>query len=513
MGASCAPLLRTLESDRLSCLRKPGPRFFQQRMGSFTDEQMDRLAKDPTDSGRIYDVLVAGGGNAALCAAISARQAGASVLLLESAPKHFRGGNSRHTRNLRCMHDRPADVLEGSYPESEYWHDLLQVTAGQTDEVLARLAIRGSAFCRQWMMAQGVRFQPSLAGTLHLSRTNAFFLGGGKALINAYYRTAERIGVVIEYDAEVCDLQFRKGSKQFVSSMVVQNGEARKTRAKAVVVATGGFQANFDWLRQAWGAAAANFLIRGTPYDTGKLLRLLMDQGAQAVSDPTQCHAIAIDARSPRFDGGIVTRVDTIPLGIVVNNRAERFYDEGEEFWPKRYAIWGRLLARQPDQIAFSIFDAKAIGSFVPPLYPPLQAGTVRELAGMLQLDPTALERTVAEFNRSVRPGTFNLGVLDDCQAVDIKPHKSHWARPLDTPPFYAYPVRPGITFTYLGLEVNERAQVVFDAQGAAENVFAAGEIMAGNVLGQGYLAGIGMTIGTVFGRIAGEEAARYALG
>jgi len=475
---------------------------------------MDGLPTDPTDPRAIYDVVVAGGGNAALCAALSARQAGASVLLLESAPKHFRGGNSRHTRNLRCMHDAPADVLEGAYPESEYWQDLRQVTEGETNETLARLTIRRSAACREWMSAQGARFQPSLTGTLHLSRTNAFFLGGGKALINAYYRTAERIGVAIEYGAEVCDLNFADaGDRKPVSVLVAQNGSDRKVQAKAVVIATGGFQANLDWLQQAWGAAASNFLIRGTPYDTGKLLRLLLDRGAKTVSNPTQCHAIAIDARSPRFDGGIVTRVDTIPLGIVVNKQAVRFYDEGEEFWPKRYAIWGRLLARQPEQIAFSIFDAKAIGRFVPPLYPPLQAGTIRELAGALGLDADTLADTVAEFNRSVRPGAFDLATLDNCQTVDLTPPKSHWARAIDTPAFYAYPVRPGITFTYLGVAVDERARVIFDTEGAAENVFAAGEIMAGNVLGKGYLAGIGMTIGTVFGRIAGEEAARYALG
>jgi tricarballylate dehydrogenase len=472
------------------------------------------LPAEQADPQTIYDVLVAGGGNAALCAAISARQAGASVLLLESAPKHFRGGNSRHTRNLRCMHDGPADVLEGSYPEAEYWQDLLQVTEGATNEKLARLTIRRSAACREWMIAQGVRFQPSLTGTLHLSRTNAFFLGGGKALINAYYRTAERIGVAVEYEAEVRGLDFAEAAgRKPVSVVVSRSGSERTVRARAVVVATGGFQANLDWLQEAWGAAAANFLIRGTPYDTGTLLRLLMDRGAKTVSDPTQCHAIAIDARSPRFDGGIVTRVDTIPLGIVVNNRAARFYDEGEEFWPKRYAIWGRLLARQPEQIAYSIFDAKAIGRFVPPLYPPIEAGTIHELAAQLALDADTLERTVAEFNQAVRPGAFNLAALDDCHAVDLLIPKSHWARPIDTPPLYAYPVRPGITFTYLGVAVDERARVIFDTDKPAENIFAAGEIMAGNVLGRGYLAGIGMTIGTVFGRIAGEEAARYAHG
>ena len=455
-------------------------------------------------------MLVAGGGNAALCAAISARHCGASVLVLEAAPKDFRGGNSRHTRNLRCMHDGPSGVLTQSYPESEYWDDLLQVTEGQTNEQLARLTIRRSATCREWMMQHGVRFQPSLGGTLHLSRTNAFFLGGGKALINAYCRSAERLGVEIEYGSEVRQLNIRDG--RFASAVVSREGVAEEISAKTLVAAAGGFQANIGWLKEAWGEAANNFLIRGTPYDTGTILRALIDQGAKTVSSPSQCHAVAIDARAPRFDGGIVTRVDCVSLGIVVNKQAARFYDEGEEFWPKRYAIWGRLVAGQPDQIAFAIFDAKSRGLFVPPFFPPFQAASIRELAAALQLDPTALEATVAEFNSSVRPGTFNHAVLDDCATENLKPPKSHWARRLDSPPFYAYPLRPGITFTYLGIAVNERAQVILQDGKAAENVCAAGEIMAGNILGKGYLAGIGMTIGTIFGRIAGEEAARHAL-
>src|SRR3982751_2879309 len=151
----------------------------------------------------MVDVLVIGGGNAALCAALMAREAGASVLLLESAPREWRGGNSQHTRNLRCMHDAPQDVLLEAYPEGEFWQDLLKVTGGNTSESLARLTIRASSTCRPWMRKHGVRFQPSLAGTLHLSRTNAFFMGGGKALVNAYYRSAESLGVRVQYDSPV----------------------------------------------------------------------------------------------------------------------------------------------------------------------------------------------------------------------------------------------------------------------------------------------------------------------
>jgi tricarballylate dehydrogenase len=462
------------------------------------------------DVSRIYDVLILGGGNAALCAAITARRAGRSVLLLECAPKHFRGGNSRHTRNLRCMHDGPADVLTGTYPEEEYWQDLLNVTGGETNERLARITIKYTATCRDWMAEHGVRFQPALGGTLHVSRTNAFFLGGGKALLNAYYRAAEALGVEISYDTEVTSLTIEDG--RFRSAIAVRDGIEHEIRAKTVVAAAGGFESNLTWLKEAWGPVADNFLIRGTPYNMGRVLRILLDNGAKSIGDPAQGHCVAIDARSPKFDGGICTRVDCVSLGIVVNDSALRFYDEGEDFWPKRYAIWGRLVAEQPNQIGFAIIDAKSTGKFIPPMFPPVKAGSIRELAVALKLDAAALEATLATFNAAVRPGNFDHSVLDDCATEGLSPPKTHWARAIDTPPFFAYPLRPGITFTYLGVSVNERAQMILQDDRPAQNIFAAGEIMAGNVLGKGYIAGIGMAIGTTFGRIAGEEAARHAV-
>jgi tricarballylate dehydrogenase len=276
-------------------------------------------------------------------------------------------------------------------------------------------------------------------------------------------------------------------------------------------MASGGFESNLEWLREAWGPAADNFIIRGTPYNTGTILKAMIDSGAQPVGDATQCHAVAVDARAPKFDGGIVTRLDCISLGIVVNKHAERFYDEGEDFWPKRYAIWGRLVAQQPEQIAYSIFDAKAIGKFVPSMYPAKSASSIRELASILELSPEALDATVAGFNRAVRPGSFDHAVLDTCRTEGLVPDKTHWAQAIDTPPFQAYPLRPGITFTYLSLKVDDRARVMMTSGRPAANVLAAGEIMAGNILTQGYVAGAGMTIGTVFGRIAGAEAARHA--
>src|ERR671919_465670 len=245
------------------------------------------------DLSQKFDVLVIGGGNAALCAAISARRAGASVLVLEGAPKFYRGGNTRHTRNMRCAHDAATDILTGPYTEEEFWDDLLRLTGGQTDEELARHMIRESKDILDWIVKQGVRWQPSLGGTLSLGRTNSFFLGGGRAMLNTLYLTAESLGIEVRYDAEVVDVE--------------------------------------------------------------------------------------IDAGAPKFDGGIITRLDCVIFGIVVNKQAQRFYDEGEDIWPKRYAIWGRLVAAQPDQIAYIVFDAKSLNLFMPSLFPSIQADTVRE--------------------------------------------------------------------------------------------------------------------------------------
>ena len=458
-------------------------------------------------SGTLWDVVVAGGGNAGLCAAIEAAEAGARVLILDVAPKPYRGGNSRHTRNFRCMHRGPLSVLTGSYGEDEYFDDLIRVTKGQTDEALARMTIRASEACLPWMEAHGVRFQPSLSGTLSLSRTNAFFLGGGKALVNAYYNTAEDLGVTVAYEAEVDHIAIEDG--RFAGLDVAIGGTRQRIEGRALVLASGGFQANIDWLAEAWGPAARNFLIRGTPYNKGRVLRDMLDQGAESVGDPTQCHAVAIDGRAAQFDAGIVTRLDCVPFSIVVNRDGARFYDEGEDVWPKRYAIWGRLVAAQPEQVAYAIIDSQAIGDFMPSVFPPETADTVEGLGQKLGLPGSKLRETVDAYNAACRPGRFDGGDLDGLATEGLTPAKTNWARPISQPPFYGYTLRTGVTFTYLGLKVDRTARVSMGG-GRLGNVWAAGEIMAGSILGEGYLAGFGMTIGTVFGRIAGQEAAAH---
>jgi len=460
----------------------------------------------------MVDILVIGGGNAALCAAIMAREAGASVSLLESAPFEWRGGNSTHTRNIRCMHDEPQDVLLDAYPEEEYWQDLLKVTGGITNERLAKIAIRESSTCRTWMRKYGVHFQAPLSGTLHLSRTNAFFMGGGKALVNAYYRSAERLGVKIYYNSPVKSIEL--ADRHFIAA-ILENGE--RIEAKACVLAAGGFESNIEWQREAWGideqgkSPADNFLIRGTTFNQGILLKNMIAAGADSVGDPTQAHMAAIDARAPLYNGGICTRIDCVSLGVVVNENARRFYDEGEDFWPKRYAIWGRLVAQQPNQIAYSIIDSKSIGRFMPPVFEGTLADNITDLAMKLKLDPLILNKTIEDFNLACRPGTFDHTALDDCHTEGLTPAKTHWATQINVPPFYAYPLRPGVTFTYLGLKTDETTAVQFNGK-PSNNLFVAGEMMAGNVLGKGYTAGIGMAIGTAFGRIAGQNAAKAAL-
>ena len=467
-----------------------------------TAERLDRLKSNT------WDVLVIGGGNAALCAAISARRAGATVLVVEAAPRFYRGGNSRHTRNLRLAHDEANEVLTGPYPEEEFWQDLLAVTNGNLDESLGRFLITESKQVWDFLASLGVCFQPPIDGTLSLGRTNAFFLGGGRALVNSLYMTAEDAGIDILYDTEAVDLDLQDG--MFRSAVVRRNGEDHVVKARAMVAAAGGFEANIDWLRESWGDAADNFRIRGTPYNRGSLLKVMLSKGVRQIGEPDQCHAVAVDARAPKFDGGIATRLDCIVFGIVVNANAQRFHDEGEDFWPKRYAIWGRLVAAQPNQVAHAIIESSASELFMPSIFPAIEADTLEELAVRIQLDPDALRRTVDEFNAAVESGSFNPDELDDCRTVGLDPPKSHWARTIEHGPFQAYPLAPGITFTYLGVRVNREARVVMESGRPAANIYAAGEIMAGNVFGQGYLAGTGMTIGAVFGRVAGTEAARH---
>jgi tricarballylate dehydrogenase len=454
-----------------------------------------------------FDVVVAGGGNAGVTAALSASEHGARVLLAERAPKWQRGGNSRHTRNIRYAHERPDRWAASAYPAESFLSDLAAVT-DRADQALAQLVVAHSRDLPAWMESNGVKWQSPLRGTLHLE-TNRFFLGGGRAMLNSYYRTARFAKIAVSYSTSVTALKIDGGGCAAVE--VERDGRRELVETKALVVASGGLEANHAWLQETWGPGAENFIVRGTPHNDGSLLLAVLDAGAMPTGS-NLFHCIAVDARSPRYDGGIVTRVDSVPFGVMLNRRGERFYDEGEEAWPKRYAVWGQLIARQPDQIAYSIFDQKAWGLFIPPAYPPLTADTLSSLLQQIDIDREQAARTIAHYNSAVEDARpFDSTRKDGRIARGVAPPRSNWARTISEPPFYAYPLAPGITFTYWGLKVNERSQVVQSDGEPFRNIFAAGETMAGNILTSGYLAGFGLTIGSVFGRIAGEEAAAVA--
>ena len=282
-------------------------------------------------------------------------------------------------------------------------------------------------------------------------------------------------------------------------------------RAATLVAACGGFESNIEWLKQYWGPAADNFLIRGTPNNRGTVLKMLLDRGVAETGDPTQCHAVAIDARAPKYDGGIITRHDSVIFGIVVNKHAQRFYDEGEDIWPKRYAIWGRLVAQQPDQIAYILFDSSVVTMFMPTLYPPIGAPThprarrqAHARSGCAGGDRERLQ---------CRGAAWHLRRHDPRQLPDAGPEARQ--DPLGAASRNAALLRlSGAARHHLHVsgDAREQGNAHADADGKpSANMFAAGEIMAGNVLGRGYAAGMGMTIGSVFGRIAGTEAARNA--
>lgn len=465
---------------------------------------------DPLRSLPVPDVLAIGGGTAALCAAIAARRAGAATLLLEHAPKWLRGGNTRHSRNLRFAHAWPTPLTTGPYPEGEFRSDLRRATGGSGDEVLTGLLVGHSADTPEWLGGAGVHFQPVAGGVLPPSRKTAFLLGGGKSMLNALYDTAERIGVEVRYGCEVRALRLGPAG---VEGVLCREGADTAWIAPRVAIACcGGSQANRDWLRTQWGQAADGFVNRGTPFATGEVLESMLRQGALAIGDPREAYLVAVDGRSPADDGGIVTRVRCMPAGIVVNRDGRRLGDEGGDTASTRYALWGQRLSRCPGQIAYLVLDSRGLAAAPPSLYPPIVAETLEGLATLLKIPAGSLARTVGCYNAAVRPPPEGADPAG-WHTMGLEPPKSRHALPLAEPPFAAYPMRPGITFTYRGVGVDASMRVRWEAGGTVPNLFAAGMIMAPNILPRGYVSGLALTIGVVSGRIAGEEAARHARG
>ncbi|PQJ97491.1 FAD-dependent tricarballylate dehydrogenase TcuA [Chromatium okenii] len=456
------------------------------------------------------DILIIGGGAAALCAAIAARHSGATVLLCEQAPRSLRGGNTRHSRNLRIMHETITPLSTGRYPAYEFLADLDRASAGNSNADLARLLVYESADITAWLAGAGVQFQPVADGRLPPSRKTAFLLGGGTAMINALYATAEQLGVIIRYASEISALQL---DGERVIQVQIKSGSATHTLTpRAVIAACGGAQANRDWWRTTWGAAADGLINRGTPFATGAVLNMLLDQGVQAVGDPTRAYLVAVDARSPADDGGIVTRIRCMPAGIVVDANGQRFHDEGGDTASTRYAIWGQRLAQCPGQIAYLLLDARGMRNAPPSLYSPCTAPDLSTLAEQLNIPTPALQATVAAYHAAICP-PIDAQQLAHWHTVGLEPPKSHHALPLIEPPFGAYPMRPGITFTYHGVGVDAQMRVTLRNGSVMNNLFAAGMLMAPNIFSSGYVSGLALTISCVSGRLAGQAAALHVQG
>lgn len=451
------------------------------------------------------DVLVIGGGIAAFCAALAARRAGASVQLVDSAPRYLLGGNTRHSRNLRLVHDAPSPLFPGRYTVEEFLTDLRRVSGGHMDEDLARLMAERSRELPDWLQAQGVRFQPTGDGMLPWSCKTAFFLGGGRAMINALARTAEDLGVEILHDTKVLDVRLRAADHHHLPAC--REGSSLTLSARTVVICSGGYQANPEALSRTWGIDAAAFLVRGSPHVRGEILLSLLAQGAAPAGVPGACHLVAVNAMAPAADGGIVTRVDGMPWGLVVDRDGRRFQDEGAEITPRRYSFWGRRVARLPGARAHLILDATGLRRAPPSIYPTHRADTLEALARTLALNPAILRDTVDRYHAALRPDG-----PEDGHTEGLEPPKTRRALPLTTPPFHAWTMAPGITFTCHGLKVDARARIMTVDGRPCDGLHAAGMIMAPTVLGTGYVAGAALTVGAVFGRIAGEEAARRVL-
>jgi tricarballylate dehydrogenase len=490
---------------------------------------------------RAPDVIVVGGGNAALCAALAAREGGASVLLLEKAPEAERGGNSLFTAGgFRFAHqgldDLRRDVLVDlsdeearavevpPYTEGDFYDDLMRVTESLSNPDLADLLVRRSRPTVVWMRGQGIRWilmfsrQSFKVGDRHRfwGGLNVEAVGGGQGLVQALFERAVRAGVQVRYGTGARRLRV---DERGAVTGVVARGPAgfEELPARAVVLACGGFEANPEWRCRYLGPDWELARVRGTRHNVGDGIRMALEIGAQPYGHWSSCHAVAWDLNAPEFGDRKVLDLfqkHSYPLGLIVNVRGERFVDEGADFRNLTYAKYGREILRQPQRAAFQLFDQK-----VAPLLreeyrirevTKAEAGTIEELGRKLEIDPAGLARTVHAYNAAVQPGTFNPAILDGKGTRGITPPKSNWAQPLDTPPFVGFAVTCGITFTFGGLRISPRAEVLDTEDRPIPGLFAGGELVGG-LFYHNYPGGSGLMAGAVFGKLAGEQAAAHA--
>lgn len=484
------------------------------------------------------EVVVVGGGNAAFSAALAAHQRGRRVLVLEKAPREWRGGNSYFTggafrfpfdskENLHRLIPEVPDQEYGQYDidpytEDEFFDDLIKVTEGLTNPDLADYLVRNAYDTMQWMQQQGLRFSLLLRRQSYVVDGRTRFwgglilesIGGGVGLIDQWYQLAEQGGIEVLYDAEALGL-ITDDKRQVVGVRVLYQDGITEVKADSVVLASGGFEANAEmrarYLGKDWDLAP----VRGTPYNTGDGIRMALEVGAQPYGNWSGCHAVQWDLNAPEYGDRAVGdgfQKHSYPVGIIVNKYGRRFVDEGADFRNYTYAKYGRAVLEQPERRAFQIFDAETVpllrDEYRIRQITKAEANTLEELARRLKIeDVSQFVKTVEEFNQAVDRATpFNPAVKDGRATRGVIPAKSNWAMPIEKPPFTGFAVTCGITFTFGGLRIDGHGQVVDTRLRPIPGLYAAGELVGG-LFYHNYPGGSGLMAGSVFGRLAGHHA------
>ena len=489
-----------------------------------------------------YDVIVVGGGNAALCAALSAAEHGARVALLERAPEAERGGNSAFAGGtFRAVYSGVEDVRKwvpdlsdseitdtdfGSYSAEQFFDDMARVTRYRTDPDLCEALVRNSGDTVNWIRAQGLRFIPAFSfysvktGNKRKFRGGVVveIVGGGKGLVNGLFDAAQRRKIDIFYDAHVQQLLYVdkriRGVHADIADQIID------LKSNAVVLACGGFEANIEWRTRYLGPGWDLAKVRGSRFNTGDGIRMALDVGAQPYGHWSGCHSTEWDLNAPDFgDHTLVEKMHKhcYEFGVVINNDGRRFVDEGADFRTYTYAKYGREILAQPGQAAWQIFDSKVLHLLRRDEYYNKRATRVRAdtleelLARMKGLDAGQALKTLREYNAAVlKDVPFNPNVRDGRGTQGLALPKSNWANTLEDGPFEAYAVTCGITFTFGGVKITPDAEVVDFRNRPIRGLFAAGEMAAG-IFYFNYPGSSGLTSGAVFGRIAGRSAAVYA--
>ena len=486
------------------------------------------------------DVAIVGAGNAALCAALAAAEAGANVVVLEAAPEVERGGNSAYTAGaMRTVYDGVADVRKlvpdigdedakntdfSSYSFDEYFDDMARITQHRADPNLLEILIRQSLPTLEWMRRQGVRFQPSygrqafkVAGRFKFWGGLAVETwGGGPGVVQALFDSAGRAGVRVVYAARARELMLSGGRVEGVRA-TLRGGETLEIDAGAVVLASGGFEANAEMRARYLGPGWDLAKVRGSRHNMGDGIQMALAAGAEPFGNWSGCHAVGWDMNAPPYGDlavGDGFQKHSYPFGIMVNALGRRFLDEGADFRNYTYAKYGRKILAQPGQFAWQIFDAK-VTHLLRDEYrirevTRVTADSIEDLAARMEgVDGARLAQTIGEFNAAVQMDVpFDPNVKDGRGTAGLGVAKSNWANPLDTPPYQAYGVTCGITFTFGGLHIDGTGRVLDVAADPIPGLYAAGELVGG-LFYFNYPGGTGLTAGAVFGRRAGGAAAK----